>query len=301
MKRKASRLWMGFFAAAVTVLFVCVAPVAAAPSPAQPQGTLDDVLIKEKDSMRIESEKEPFILDIDVLKEILPIDTTLLERHDALPRISTITVFRPLESHVTVSPWLYAIARNPVMTFNVAGENSKTARWELVIVDMQGQPVKHFSGRGAIPEDIEWDGRDENDKFMHVGEIYSYFVITIDKSGEKNTSITRPFSIDAAVHREKGDIHISFVLADLFEKDLQTLTVEGRRLLTEASDILKGYHRAPFAIKVYDEADVRARAEAAVVTSFLSDHVMIAPEKISGEGYQSTPNDQYVDIVIKKP
>ncbi|MGA2090421.1 MAG: hypothetical protein ABSH12_03040 [Endomicrobiales bacterium] len=284
------------------MLFFSVTGPLCALEQVQTQGTLDDVLVKEKDSMGIESEKAPFVIDIDILKEILPIDTTLLERNDELPRISTITIFRPLETQGTVSPWLYSIARNPIVTFRVAGDNTQIDRWELVVVDMQGQPIKHFYGKGPMTAAIEWNGRDDRGSFMRMGEIYSYFVVTVDKTGVKNTSITRPFSIDAAVHKEKKNILISFVLSAVFDKDPQVLTSEeAKRLLTEASDILKSYHHAPFSVKVYDQTAARAQSEAAVVSQFLSDHVMIAPENIPSEGYQSQSNNYHIDLVIKNP
>lgn len=265
----------------------------------QAQGALADVLVKEKDSMGIESEKAPFDITIDVLKEILPIDTTLLEIHQELPHISTASFFQPLESPGTVSPWLYNIARTPAVSFPVADPQADMTRWELVIVDMEGKPVRRLTGKGPIAADVTWDGRDEKGRFLRVGEIYSYFLVTVDRSGTRKTGIARPFSVNAAVHREKKVTIISCMLSAVFNKSPLEMSDEGKRLLTEVADIIKTYHPASCSLNVYDETSERAHTEAVLAAQYLSQHIMKPLESIPCELFPSTPAKGRIDIVIQ--
>lgn len=284
------------FAVLSVICFSGYFSAARADQPAQ--GALADVLVKERDSMGIESEKKPFDIDIDGLKEILPIDTTLLEIHQELPHISTASFFQPLESPGTVSPWLYAIARTPVVSFPVADPQTRIARWELVIVDMEGKPVRRLAGKGSIMDDIAWDGRDEKGRFLRVGEIYSYFLVTSGTDGVQKTGITRPFSVAAAVHREKKETVISCTLSAVFNKYPLEISEEGKNLLTEASDIIKAYHPSPCSLHVYDETSERANAEAVLASQFIAQHIMKPVESIPCELFPSTPANRRIDIII---
>lgn len=294
MKQTPRRI-LGIIAAAA---FVCGLGLSMARAAQQAQGALADVLVKEKDSLGIESEKAPFDIDIDVLKEILPIDTTLLEVHQELPHISTASFFQPLESPGTVSPWLFAIARTPAVRFPVADPQADIARWELVIVDMEGKPFHRLAGKGPIADDLAWDGRDAKGRFLRVGEIYSYFLITVDRSGARKTGITRPFSVTAAVHREKNQVIVSCMLPAVFNKYPLEISQEGKQLLTEAADIVKAYHPASCSINVYDETSERAHAEAALAAQYLSQRIMKPFESIPCELFPSTPATRRIDIVI---
>lgn len=294
MKQTTSRILV----IVATAAFLCGLVSSMVCAAQQAQGALADVLVKEKDSLGIESEKAPFDIDIDVLKEILPIDTTLLEVHQELPHISTASFFQPLESPGTVSPWLYAIARTPAVSFPVADLQADIARWELVIVDMEGTPVHRLTGKGPIAAEIAWDGRDAKGRFLRVGEIYSYFLNTVDRAGTRKTGITRPFSVTAAVHREKKQTIISCMLPAVFNKYPLEISEEGKQLLTEAADIVKAYHPASCSINVYDETSERAHAEAALAAQYLSQHIMKSLESIPCELFPSTPANRRIDIVI---
>lgn len=287
-------------AAAFCLLGIFVSPGSAA-EPEQNQGKLEDVLIRDKDTMKVTSEKAPFVIDIDVLKDVAGMDQSLLDRREEIPRVSTEAVLPPLVSQGAVSPWLNAIVADPVMTFPGI-EGAQVSRWQLHIVDTQGKPFKRFAGKGAKSNDIPWNGRGDKDRFMSVGALYSYYTVTFDKNGKKSTGIVRPFKVDAAMRQEKDVVFISIALPSLFDpgKDSRELSPDGERLLTEAADIIKGYYPRPFTMKIFDENKERALAASDSISRYVAGQLLLPPGQIKREAYQGVPNTYRIDIVIDK-
>lgn len=262
-------------------------------------GTLDDVLVRDEDTMKVTSEKPLFAIDLDPLKEVAGRDESLLNRSDDTLQMSTGTVVTPLTSRAIISPWLTAIAADPVMTF--PGPAGSPARWKLNIVDTQGKVFRQYSGKGARTDEIQWDGRGAKRMFLSVGSLYSYFMVTTDKAGTKTTSVVRPFRVAAAQHRERDGTHISIALASVCQtgKPSRALTENGGDYLIEAADIIKQCYPRPFSIKVYDADRESARRAAVVISSFMAAQLMIPPEQVRTESYQAQANTYHVEIVIR--
>lgn len=286
----------------VIVAAWCVLSVAAVPARGVNNGgaagTLEDVLVRDEDTMKVTSEKPLFAIDLDPLKGVAGMDESLLNRDDASPRISTGTMAPSLASRAIMSPWLTAVAVDPIMT--LPGPAGNPARWKLNIVDTQGKLFRQFSGKGARAGEILWDGRGTNGTFLSVGALYSYFMVTADRSGAKTTSVVRPFRIAAAQHREQDGTHVSLALASVCHtgKPTRALTETGSELLIEAADIIKQYYPRPFIVKVYDKDRDSARRAVVVISSFVAGQLLIPPEQVRTESYQAQANNYRVEIVI---
>jgi gliding motility-associated-like protein len=63
-------------------------------------------------------------------------------------------------------------------------ESNKVAYWELNIFDTQKKVVKSFNGKGDIPKQIIWDGKNENNMLLSDGK-YFYSIVAKSKTGEK--------------------------------------------------------------------------------------------------------------------
>lgn len=275
----------------------CALSVAAVPSRGA-EGTLEDVLVRDEDTMKVTSEKPLFAIDVDPLKNVAGMDESLLNTDDISPRISTGTMAPSLASRAIISPWLTAVAVDPVMTF--PGPAGSPARWKLHIVDTQGKLFRQFSGKGARAGEISWDGRGANGAFLSVGALYSYFMVTTDRSGVKTTSVVRPFRITAAQHRERDGTHVSMALASVCHigKPSRELTDNGDELLTEAADIIKQYYPRPFAVKVYDKDRESARRAAVIISSFVAGQLLIPADQVRTESYQAQAHNYRATIVI---
>src|SRR5579883_881169 len=56
--------------------------------------------------------------------------------------------------------------------------------WEFVIADTQGNEIKRFSGKGAPPPALEWNGKDENNQLIRDGT-YNYTLNIVTLAGNK--------------------------------------------------------------------------------------------------------------------
>lgn len=77
----------------------------------------------------------------------------------------------------------------------VAKTASGVESYVVSVLDKNGKSVKRFSGSGALPRSIVWDGHSENGKLCADG-VYSATLSTKAQNGSEATTSTQPFVLD---------------------------------------------------------------------------------------------------------
>jgi hypothetical protein len=298
----------------VVVAAFCVLPPAACTAEEQQQsqdqngaatnGKLDDVVVRGKDALKIEREKQPLDLNLDYMKILLP---TLQTSRSFLDKLSdSMTVLKPvyqpaLESEGPVAPWFSSIVKGSVASFQLERGKTPWKKWEFIITDTRGNPCRSFSGSGSLPENLVWDGRDANGKFLEAGNTYSYVLVVTDKAGNRRTTIGKSFVVAATEHQENEGLMTDISLTSLFDgkKDPLVLLPGGVKLLRETADTLKEHYPTPFAVRVYSESEALAQQQAKVLADYFARQLSLEGEKIIVEGYSDVPERYHAAIVIK--
>lgn len=82
-----------------------------------------------------------------------------------------------------------------VTKFNLtARTKADPASWDLSILDKSSMPVRRFSGRGAPPAHVMWDGKDESGLPLADGA-YRYRLVVVDAAGRATESRERTVEI----------------------------------------------------------------------------------------------------------
>lgn len=266
-------------------------------------GRLEDVVVKGKDTVKIDSEKPPTQLNVDHMKVINPsLETDKVFLEKVAPAIDKMKMTNPdvLSTDGTISPWLSYVAREPVESFTLDQGKQKVKSWEMVITDSRGYKFRMYSGKDSVPDTISFSGRNEDGAFMRVGNVYGYILTYLDEAGNKKTVIGKPFSIDAALHQEKEGLIIGIASKALFDQreDPAALTKSGKLMLSEASDILKEYFNIPVVVNAYAESDTLAQDQSKAIVAYISKILVIPESKITVKGFRDIPENFHVDIVI---
>jgi hypothetical protein len=90
------------------------------------------------------------------------------------------------------------IGEQSVTRFNLkAKSKADISRWRLEIVDKSDQVVRSFSGRGAPPAHVMWDGKSERGLSLPDG-LYRYWLVVTDVEGHEILGSTRTVEITTA-------------------------------------------------------------------------------------------------------
>jgi hypothetical protein len=88
-------------------------------------------------------------------------------------------------SSEAVPPVFSPIGRQSVTKFQLkAKTKAETEKWSLEIIDKSGQMVRKFSGKGAPPAHVMWDGKDETGLPLADG-VYEYRLTVLDCEGRE--------------------------------------------------------------------------------------------------------------------
>ncbi len=110
-------------------------------------------------------------------------------------------------SPYTPRPWFDNFATGPVARFrpSVTGVD----RWQLLVVDSRGEVVAVFEGKKKPPEEIAWDGRQQDGTPVSPGLTYSYVFEAYDRAGNKRRFMGDGFQIPPYRHEgENGPIFL---------------------------------------------------------------------------------------------
>ncbi len=144
--------------------------------------------------------------------------------------------------------------RELTITMEAVDEYSELAEWELNIYDPTGDLFHSFSGEGAPPEEITWDGRDEDGELVQSASRYKLELAVSDDLRNVGTGEFEVL-VDIIV-REVDDrlrivipsIHFEPNTAYLFERIDQTL-FENLRILRRLAEILNEFEERDILIE----------------------------------------------------
>ncbi|MFC1501339.1 hypothetical protein ACFL58_02695 [Elusimicrobiota bacterium] len=267
------------------------------------KGKLEDVVVKEKDTLKIESEKRPIKINLD---HAVVLEATIITEEYFLSKLSTdlktMKMINPkkIKSTGPISPWLSDIKKNPVAAIHLDVNEPVVNSWELIVTDNSSNVFRTYTGEGSVPGSIGLTGRDEEGNFMKPGNIYSY-ILKIDVGGKgKKTIIGKPFSVNAAIHQEDDGLYIGIAPESLFKtKKGAKLTKNGKKLVVEASDIMiKENFDLPIDVIAYSESESIAKKQADSIARHLSKILVMPKDEIYTEGVKDAPENYHVDIVI---
>lgn len=60
-------------------------------------------------------------------------------------------------------------------------------KWELLIKNRWGEILRHYKGRGELPQRFYWDGRDDSGQLVHYGDYFYKFIVS-EKNGRTYTA-----------------------------------------------------------------------------------------------------------------
>ncbi len=98
-------------------------------------------------------------------------------------RAADVKPAEPRPGQVLFSPNGDGVLDNAIFHLAVSDPQNISA-WEFTVVDPQGTIVKRFSGKGAPPAALEWNGKDENNQLIRDGS-YQYSLSVVTLAGSK--------------------------------------------------------------------------------------------------------------------
>lgn len=93
------------------------------------------------------------------------------------------------------------IDKNEILLDVSAYQERGVKEWEVQILDAGGDVFRSITGRGSLPSNVYWDGRD-NDGYqvMVVDDNYSYLIVLTFRDGSQIRKIGRPISLKGLVY-----------------------------------------------------------------------------------------------------
>jgi len=105
------------------------------------------------------------------------------------------------KSPYTGSPWLSAETTGPVARFQPQVKGVE--RWTLTVANSRGETMAVFQGKGKVPDEITWNGRDLEGRPVPPDLTYSYVFEAYDKAGNKRNFVGDGFQLRP--YRMEGD------------------------------------------------------------------------------------------------
>jgi outer membrane protein OmpA-like peptidoglycan-associated protein len=185
-----------------------------------------------------------------------------------------------------------AQARSAPFVMPVLSESVK--HWKFEVTDPRGRLVKTFQGDSDVPENIFWDGHDENGLVVPDAEKSGFSFWVVDQSGkeirtDQRKMIRNPFTISGA----QGKIRkISGLWFRFLDSDIQDAII-GK--LREIAQIIRKNSNVQVTIQghAWDEGSPEetlrlSQERADAVLRYLIEEEGISPKNISSIGYGDT-------------
>jgi hypothetical protein len=201
------------------------AAAGAEPAPASPDSTLQipggaegavfrDMTVEGEDRIQIEFDRPALELGLDP-REAPGLDWddehAILER--SAPDLMAMFLHESAfgKSPFTGCPWLSAQTTGPVARFHPQVKGVE--RWTLTVANSRGETMAVFQGKGNVPDEITWDGRNLEGRPVPPDLTYSYVFEAYDKAGNKRNFVgdgfqLRPYRMQG--EGESGESVMSF-------------------------------------------------------------------------------------------
>ncbi|MDD5656151.1 MAG: hypothetical protein PHF00_02725 [Elusimicrobia bacterium] len=306
-------------------LLFCALPAAAqegdvfGPSSGPVGGALPtEVLIKDKEGeSKLNSLKPPLAIEVDPFETIKP---SLEPDQSLLLAISPLTVSwrrthpEVLDNSRVIQPWRMTFSQRPgialrlrdqlfdILRRRLEPKEAKGYAWSLTIADEEGRVFHHYEGSSDPPEELLWNGQNDQGEWIKAGRSYSAVYTFTDPSGSPHTTVGKPLLFKGIVHQEDTGLHISLDSSVLFGRTKTESALDlavGYDLLRSASDLVKRrYSGMPVAVRVFASTKELADAQAAAIQEFLIKDLMTMSKNVGVDGARAAFSDQRVEIVL---
>ncbi len=310
-------------------LALCCLPLLARDARAQAaQGALPDVTIEAKEKKIIDRNKPAFEMS---LKENSPLKPFLKVGKDVRYRLPD-EIVRSMRYTTGLSTSPYALApsthwifwawkNEPARTFHplrdlaqaYGGKNppretgSRGAKpsWEFDVVDSAGSVFRKYSGEGLPPEEIAFDGRSSEGKWIDVGQSYSGVVNYWDSAGRPHTAAGSPFAVAGMGLKDSSGFILKLALRPMFDRGNQAspkLSKFGRGLLREAAGIIQRFYPGyNFEVGAYSlDSDPRTVGDfSRLCAKALASRLLVPSEKVLARSFPGTPDlKERIEILV---
>ncbi len=305
--------------AAVAALAAFAAAAASAQDQQAGKGSLPDVTIEAKEKKIIDRDKPPFEMN---LKENSPLKSFLKVGKDVRYRLPE-EIVRSMRYTTGLSTSPYALTPSthwifwawkgePAHTFHplrdlaqaYGGKNpprekssgSVKPSWEFDVVDSVGNVFRKYSGDGLPPQDLAFDGRSIDGKWIDVGQSYSGVVNYWDSGGRPHTAAGRPFALAGMGLTDSSGFILKLALRPMFDHgDLMAprLSRFGRQLLAEAAGLLQRFYPGyNFEVGAYslDSDPQTVGAFSKLCAGNLAKRLLVPAEKVLARSFPGTPD-----------
>lgn len=148
----------------------------------------------------------------------------------------------PVSARISASPVLFSPdddGNNDTIAITIDSRHPRSAqRWTLEITADDGTIFRTFSGRGKVPESLQWNGLTSDDSLPEPGQNYSLNLVTVDKAGRYESASTA-VTCDILIVAE-GDGYKIRVPAIRFSSNSFTLSkAESEELFQANRDVLE--------------------------------------------------------------
>ncbi|MFA6004541.1 MAG: hypothetical protein WC881_10785 [Elusimicrobiota bacterium] len=282
-------------------------------------GFPSEVVIKgeEGEGNQLKNLKPPLQIDVDPFETI---HQSLDPDQSLLLAISPLTVsWRRTHPDVlanprVIQPWRLAFSQRPGLGFRVRDQlfdilrrrlEPKEARsygWSLTLADEEGRVFHHYEGSNDPPEELIWNGQNEQGEWIKAGRSYSAVYTFTDPSGSPHTSVGKPILFRGIIHQEETGLHLSLDSSALFgtnKTGSELVKPLGYDLLRSAVDVIKRrFTGIPIAVRVFAATKELAEAQGAVLQDFIIKELMTMSKNVGMEGARAGFSDQRVEIIL---
>ncbi|MDI6782368.1 MAG: hypothetical protein QME49_09750 [bacterium] len=280
---------------------VCLANDAAHQSKGE---ELEDVTIKGTIKQEIKTQKPLVRIEEEMIEIDMPVMKTEEQLFSKTP--ATLEIWREAYGHILSSgqaafPGYTGLVETPIATFQPQIKGRKViSKWNLVITDSRGCDFKKFKGSGDQSIVVVWEGYNDKNEILNVGDMYTYVFNYTDMAGNPHTFVGRPFSVDGLVHQEKNGLFISIANKALFVEERERIKIKEDvfPLLKETADRLKDYFGLPISVIAYGDTTSKALGQANAVAEYLAANLIIWVDQIKVASYQAEPGKQRIDVIV---
>lgn len=296
------------------------APEASKPAESVPAGGSlpTEVVIKAEDQgSKLNVIKPPLAIEVDPYESIRP---SLKPDESMLLAVSPMTVSwrrtHPdiLYSDKVIHPWRMTFSPRPGIVFRpqdhlseimrrkIEGKEADSYGWSLTIADEEGRVFHHYAGSDDPPEELVWDGQNEQGEWIHAGRSYSAVYTFTDQSGSPHTGVAKPLLFRGIVHQEDSGLHISLDSTVLFGSSKASSEISepgGSDLLRSAADLIKRrYSGVPISVRVFASTKELGDSQGLAIGDYLKRELMLSASAVTVDAARASYSEQRVEIVL---
>ncbi|MBI4055734.1 MAG: hypothetical protein HY402_06370 [Elusimicrobia bacterium] len=281
-------------------------------------GKLTDVVIVGKETRRLTSEKPSLQLEIDenaAIRDSIPTDPSVLLTKPPSLLLWKQTHPEFLRNSRVIQPHRIASALAPQIEFEplkhyreMSAKNPYSGRkppslWSLTVADRNGRMFQRFEGTGEPPEQIAWNGRNDNGEWIEPGRTYSTVLMYLDDRGSAHTEVGKTIEFSGVIHQTEEGLTVGLDSKILFGTSKDKMEVEdpeGVRLLRAAADLLKRrYYQFPLMVEVRAKDSQTAQAQAESIRKYLADQLKMLPQNIPLTTHSAPSSQQNSRILVR--